>query len=113
MNNKPLISPFTWFFMGLAAGLVVMFFYHLMVRDKYASERAEIRLDYYLNRKAFEAYGAESRPVAIYALSEYLANADRLKERSFSFFGTTDSPNSRFQAHALLAKLYAESGETN
>ena len=110
--NKSQISPLTWFFIGLATGLVGMFFYQMGVRDKYAQERADADFDYYLSRKAFIAYQTESKPVAIFALSEYLANAERLRGKSRSFVATTDSPFWMLQAHALLARLYAESGES-
>jgi hypothetical protein len=113
MKNKPLISPFTWLFMGFAAGLVAMFIYQSAIRQKYAREVADADLYHYLNRRAFDAYSTESKPVAIYAISEYLANLDQLRDRSYSYMAMSDSSNSRFQAHALLARLYAESGETN
>lgn len=99
--------------MGLAAGLIAMYFYQIGIQGKYMQERADADLDYYLMHQAFNSYHAESRQVAIYALSEYLANIERLRGRSNSFVAITDSPFWMLHAHALLARLYADSGDTN
>ena len=99
--------------MGLAAGLVAMFFYQLGVRVEYGQERAAGELDYYLWRQALDSYQTESRPVAIYVLKEYLDNAERLRGRSNSYIITTESRDGMMHMHAMLARLYADSGETN
>ena len=100
--------------MGLVIGFVLTFYYQGAVRAKYAREHSEMVLDYYLNREAIRAYARESSPVAIYALSEYLANGERLRGRPRSDFGTTaEKPYWMVRAHGMLAKLYADNGETN
>ena len=113
MNTKLRISHLTWMFMGLVIGFAFTFYYQVGVRAKYAREHSEMDLDYYLNRMAMRAYAVESRPVAIYALSEYLANAETLTGKPRSYFVTTAEPFWMVRAHGMLAKLYADNGETN
>jgi hypothetical protein len=113
MTNQPYFSRFTWFFIGLAAGLVAMFMYQLGVRAQYAREDSDTGLDYYLWSKAQYASATESSPVIMYAWSAYLENNERLRGRSHAFFVTRESPSVMLDAHGWLAKLYAESGDTN
>jgi hypothetical protein len=113
MNNQQHLSKFTWFFIGLAAGLVAMFMYQIFVRAQYAREASDTDLDYYLWSKAQYASATESSPVVIYAWSAYLENNERLRGRSHSFFVSRESPSVMLDAHGWLAKLYAESGDTN
>jgi len=72
-------------------------------------------------RKANEAYQQESRPVAIYALTQSL---DKLKECEQSpehftiagkpfFMGKQQFAFYMMTTHARLAKLYSETGQTN
>jgi hypothetical protein len=114
MSNPRHLSPFTWLLLGLAIGLAAMYFYQLNTRDQYAREKSAASLDYHLNRQVFDSYHAESQPLAIAALSNYLANAERLKNTGHSFYATSESePHDMMQAHAMLSRLYADSSQTN
>ena len=65
-------------------------------------------------QRAFEAYKRESAPVAIYALSESL---DKMKEAEqygeSSLLTKQVLADDMILAHARLAKLYNQTGETN
>lgn len=66
--------------------------------------------------RAFEAYQHESRPVAIYALNQHLTALQKAQEigsESRVFMTRLEILRCMMFTHARLAKLYAESGETN
>lgn len=113
MNSAQHFSRFTWFLIGLATGIAGMFFYQIGERARYAAEYSDASQDYYLHRRALDAYQTENTQAAIFALTEYLANVERLKGRRYSSFEIQVSESGMFPVHAMLARLYAESGETN
>ena len=101
----------------LIAGLAIGYFYAEAVTGKHIA-------DYYASlnllvlgesgNHAYRAYQHESGPVAIYALTEYLD-----METKFGQMGKTNLSNTKLVSfdmtliHARLAKLYAETGQTN
>jgi hypothetical protein len=111
MNQPKSLSRFTWFFIGLATGLAAMFFYQTGARGTYAHEYADSHLDYYLKTRAQMSYGTEEKHAAIYALSEYLRNVGELKRKQYSYFEMSGDPVNLMEAHARLARLYADAGE--
>lgn len=63
---------------------------------------------------ASHAYYEESRPVAIYALSQQVLKLEQEeKDDRNPFVSDKDVPMGMVITHGRLAKLYAEAGETN
>ena len=66
--------------------------------------------------RAFEAYQRESRPVAIYALSQHLVTLQKAHEigsESPVFMTRLEILRGMMFTHARLAKLYTEAGQTD
>ncbi len=69
-----------------------------------------------LGGRAFKAYQHEDRPVAIYALTDYLSNlqdAESSGTHDQFFLPDTELQRCLMFTHARLAKLLAESSQTN
>ena len=66
------------------------------------------------DEQAFEAYKHESPPVAIYALSQSLKKIKEAQQfEANPLFAKPFLSDEMMLAHARLAKLYAQTGETN
>jgi hypothetical protein len=65
--------------------------------------------------RAFQAYQHESKPIAIYALTQDLNTLQDVKELGNNPFASTPTEIQRrlMFNHARLAKLFAESGQSN
>lgn len=118
MNNRGILVGCTGFIVGLALGVGGTY----VAMTHYAATRAaetlvgveQLKLGE-ASERAHHAYRHENKPVAIYAMSQYvnqLKQAEALPEHSrlssdrMLAFDLT-------LAHGRLAKLYAETGDTN
>jgi hypothetical protein len=114
MNKK------TWFIcIGcLIGGLVVGAFCGVLYTTKQFAETLALLKETELSEsgeRAFQAYQNETNSVAIYALTQDINTLQDAKELGNNpFFATPTEIQRRLMVnHARLAKLFAESGQTN
>ena len=118
MSKKTFFPLFGCCVLGLVFGIggtyvvVVPHYAKLVAGTIFAAELTKIGEE---ERQSYEAYKHESKPVAIYALSQLLntlRKAEEISENAF-FLPKREISVDMMLAHARLAKLYAETGETN